>query len=121
MSILSRPNLRPGPRPELDFGELSRAIEGLAEGHSGGRIEACPELRIYTPQLEALDCTTYRVKRQRLVRRSRFDIFLRVSIIGCSEAFTLDWNFALGIDALLHGCLSRASYAGDMAQQVNEF
>lgn len=115
MSILSRPNLRPEPCPELDFGEFSRAVEGLVEGHSGGHIEACPELRTYTPQLEALDCTTYRVKRQRLLRRSRFDIFLRVSIIGCSEAFTL------GIDALLHGCLSRASYAGDMARQVNEF
>jgi hypothetical protein len=35
MNILSRPKLR----PELDFGELSRTVEG----RSGGRIEACPE------------------------------------------------------------------------------
>jgi hypothetical protein len=34
-SILSRPKLRPEPCPEL--------VEGLVEGRSGGRIEACPE------------------------------------------------------------------------------
>jgi len=35
ISVLSRPKQSPEPRPEL--------VEGLVEGRSGGRIEACPE------------------------------------------------------------------------------